>query len=200
MFFKIASFIGIIISFAASVLLFNLSRKTKVLKRGLKLLSLGVFLGLGVHAIFEMLESFNVIAVHSLLKIMPVFVVIGSSLIMLGGLDILKKILSPMMTMIKNLERAKLNEASAKDNKEVIAEDNELTLLSSLIVEEAKKIAEQRQSLNARTTLVDQIAEKKEEELKEKAEEFNKIYALILEREQRIEELKERIKELEQNK
>jgi len=198
--FDILNIVGVIVSVLAGIFLFDLAPKTKLLRRGLLLLSAGIFVGLGFHSIFEFLESVQIVRIEFLLSIMPVLVILGAVLILLGGVDMLRNVMQPIREIIKNLEKFIADEPEIEVSEKVIAKDNELGFLFSLIIEKAKKLSDSKKELEASNVLLEQTVQERTKELQEKVKELEKFYKLTVGRELQMKELKQRIIAVESKK
>jgi hypothetical protein len=195
---NILNIIAMNVSIIAGLFLFALAIKTKLLKKGLFLLTFGIFIGLVLHSAFEFLESIEMIKVEFLIEVMPIFVSFGSILILLGGLEILYNVMTPIKEIIKNLDKIKADEAEINITSDIISnKNNELSYLFSLIVEKTKKLADSKKKLREYNKILEKNVEARTKELKEKVDTLEKFHKLVVGRELKMKELKERIKDAE---
>ena len=101
--------ISFIVTVVIVIVLFSLSRKSKILRYPLFKIMIGVFFSLSLHSFAELLEFYNIIEISILIKVMPIFVIIGSLFIFSGCRDILYLLLNPLVQLTKSIKDKKIN-------------------------------------------------------------------------------------------
>jgi Na+/serine symporter len=82
---ELLNIISAILAMVATVYLFRLSKYTAgELKKAYLFSALGIFLALTVHSLAEFFEIFGIIGIETLRLIMPILVLLGSSLLIIG--------------------------------------------------------------------------------------------------------------------
>lgn len=83
---EIINLIAAILAIVIVIYLYVMSGKfTRALRKGFMLISTGVLVAIGVHAIVEFMEAYNILLDMSVLHwLMPVLVMVGSSIILYG--------------------------------------------------------------------------------------------------------------------
>jgi HAMP domain-containing protein len=83
------------------LLMVILAFRTKMLRKGVLLITTGIFFAVGVHAILELLEALGFLEVEQLLYVMPVLVSVGSFMI-LGGIFYMMRNSTKHVNQLKN--------------------------------------------------------------------------------------------------
>ena len=82
---EILNVIAAILSVVTSIYLLVLASKAAgELKTSLFLIAFGTIIALAVHSLFELLETYQLVNIKLLTTIMPIFVTIGSLLLLIG--------------------------------------------------------------------------------------------------------------------
>ena len=75
-----------LVSIVAVAIFFSLGNKTEGNKQiGFYLISFGILTSLAIHSGFEALETFDYINIETLVLIMPILIMIGTSTMLLGA-------------------------------------------------------------------------------------------------------------------
>ena len=127
---QLFNLLAIIVSILTFFYLVRLSFRSLLLRKGFLLISFGYFIGLVLHAGAEALETIGILHIELLLHIMPVFVTIGSFIIILGIYIILKDVLDPILHIKEYLEN---NDLDSLSRQKIFSKNNEIGLLSDTL-------------------------------------------------------------------
>jgi len=152
----------------ATAFAFYLSRESRLLRKGLILISSGLFVAIGIHALAELLESSGYLDSDILIIIMPIFVSIGSILIVVGA----KVILDNVTTPIKSITKALAETGSDIGKIKVPDQDNEITAMLNVITKFKKDLEKLNLELEEKVKEKTSELTKRNKELEETLEDF----------------------------
>ncbi len=126
----ILNIIAMVVAIMVTALNFTLAVRSRLLRRGMLLISSGLLIAVMVHAIVELLESLNLMSFDFLVMLMPVLVATGSALIITGGVIVSRDAVRPLETILRDMNKFSSPELSFHVAPEIAKLDNEIGALA----------------------------------------------------------------------
>ncbi len=133
------NFLSVIASIILVLSYYKVAKKSITLSKGFVKIALGLFIAIFLHSLSELLELLGFIDVESLMIIMPILVIIGGLLIIIGAFEIYHNVSFPIndaIIKVKNLKNNGNKKLELKKN------NNEIGIFLTIIESHINKLNE----------------------------------------------------------
>mgnify|MGYP001571246748 FL=1 len=161
-----------LISAGAFAALLYLSRKSRLLKKSILLISIGIFIAMTFHSLTEYFESIGYLNQNMLFIIMPIFISIGSIILVLGIKKILNDVVNPLRKIIIIINKKQIRKEDIGEFGDLLKMDNELGEMFSALFDSTTKLEIAKEELQNNVNEKTEELRKKNKELEETLEEF----------------------------